>query len=105
MRYQKADVCLYFNFPRYICYWRVFKRLFYKHPAIDDRALNCKETVRYSLIKYMWEFDKRVTSLLDVLKMKYPNVQFIELRNNNDIALFEHDVVSLIEHTITTYHL
>ena len=42
MRYSKADLVLYFNYPRYLCYWRIFKRLFYKNKLIDDRAEGCK---------------------------------------------------------------
>lgn len=40
-RYSQADICLYFNFPRYLCYYRTFKRLFYKNGDIDDRAHGC----------------------------------------------------------------
>lgn len=89
LRYRMADICLYFNFPKYLCFWRVFKRLFYKHPAIDDRAENCQETIRWNLLEYMWGFEHRVTPQLNQLKIKYPAVQFIELRNNKDIRRFE----------------
>lgn len=88
-RYAKADLCLYFNFPRYQCYWRIFKRLFHKHPDIDDRAENCKETIRWSLVTYMWNFEDRVTDLLCTLQKKYPDVVFIEIRNTADLANLE----------------
>jgi adenylate kinase family enzyme len=38
VRYARANLPIYFNYPRYICYWRVFKRLFYKNKCIDDRT-------------------------------------------------------------------
>lgn len=85
MRYKRADVCLYFNFPRYLCYWRVFKRLLYKEISIDDRADNCCERVSWSLLKYMWGFEKRVEPILNLLKHNYPDVRFIEI--NSDTAL------------------
>lgn len=85
MRYAYTDLCLYFNFPRWLCYWRVFKRLFHKHPDIDDRAPNCPETVRWSLLKYMWSFENRVDPLLKRLKSTYPKVEFIELRNDAEV--------------------
>ena len=88
MRYSQADMCLYFNFPRTICYWRVFKRLLHKNPHIDDRALNCQETVRWSLLTYMWGFEKRVSKLLAKLKIKYPHVQFVELQCDKDVLQF-----------------
>lgn len=82
MRYKRADVCLYFNFPRYLCYWRVLKRLFYKEIAIDDRADNCCEKVSWSLLKYMWGFEKRVNPILNLLQQNYPDVRFIEIKSD-----------------------
>ena len=93
MRYACADLCLYFNFPRWLCYWRVFKRLFHKHPSIDDRAPNCPETVSWSLLKYMWNFEERVTPILKELQSKYPDVQFIELRSDTEVNAFMHQQV------------
>lgn len=95
VRYSQADTCLYFNFPRWLCYWRVFKRRFSKNPAIDDRAPDCKEIVSRSLLRYMWAYEKRVHFLLNTLKQKYPHVNFIELRTNRDISLLEKNILML----------
>lgn len=86
VRYKRADLCLYFNFPRWLCYWRVFKRLFNKNPKIDDRAPNCQETVRWSLLKYMWGFESRVNPILQLLQSKYPHVPIIELQSDKDVS-------------------
>lgn len=91
MRYKNADLCLYFNFPRWLCYGRVFKRLFHKHPDIDDRAPECSETVRWSLLKYMWNFENRVNPILQQLQSQYPHVQFIELRSDLEVNRFIND--------------
>lgn len=88
MRYSQAHVCLYFNFPKWLCYWRVMKRLFYKNPEIDDRAPRCRETVRWSLLEYMWNYENRVNSMLISLKSNYPQVKFIELRSDEDVSHF-----------------
>ena len=96
MRYSQADVCLYFNFPKWLCYYRVFKRLFHKHSAIDDRAPGCYETVTWSLLKYMWGFDARVQPILDMLKSKYPKVKFIEIKSHHDVLYFEGILLSAI---------
>lgn len=86
MRYSKADLAIYFNYPRFLCYWRIFKRLFYKNNQIDDRAKNCGETIRFSLLKYMWSFEERVTKQLNYLKNKYPNCKFIEITSDKDLG-------------------
>ncbi len=88
MRYAKADLALYFNYPRYICYWRIFKRLFCKNKAIDDRAENCNETVRLSLLKYMWSFEERVKKQIAGLRSKYPNCRFTEITSDKDLGEF-----------------
>jgi adenylate kinase family enzyme len=85
MRYSKADLAIYFNYPKSICYWRIFKRLFCKDKQIDDRANDCKETVRMSLLKYMWSFEERVANQLTELKSKYPNCKFIEITSDKNL--------------------
>jgi adenylate kinase family enzyme len=96
VRYSRADICLYFNFPRYLCYYRTIKRLFHKHPAIDDRAPGCKETVRWSLLEYMWGYEKRMRPILSQLKTNYPNVKLIELGSDQDVILFSENLLQVI---------
>jgi adenylate kinase family enzyme len=85
MRYKRATLCLYFNRPRWLCYWRIIKRIFFKNPAIKDRALNCKETISWKLLKYMWNFEDRVTEPIKKLQSFYPHVKFIEIRTQQDL--------------------
>jgi adenylate kinase family enzyme len=95
LRYKRADLCLYFNFPRWLCYWRVLKRLFDKDPNIDDRAPDCQETVRWPLLKYMWSFEARVNPILQLLQSKYPHVPIIELQSDDDVSQFFHQYLEL----------
>lgn len=89
MRYCRADLALYLNFSRWICYFRVFKRLFDKDFKIDDRAQNCPEQASWKLLKYMWSFDQRVKEPILYLRNKYPNVQFVKITNAHDLRKFE----------------
>lgn len=100
LRYNRADICLYFNFPRYLCYYRTIKRLFHKHPAIDDRASGCQETVRWSLLEYMWGYEKRMEPILSALKISYPNVKLIELRSDKDVILFSKSLLQVINRAV-----
>lgn len=83
MRYSRADICIYFNMPRMICFWRIIKRFFRKNTLIDDRAAGCAEKLRWKLIKYMWTYeyrkDNRLTHVIHDLKECYPHVRFIEV--------------------------
>jgi adenylate kinase family enzyme len=89
MRYQRANLVIYFNYPRWQCYRRVFKRLTSKDPAIKDRAGGCYETLRWSLLKYMWTFEKRIEKQLLSFKEKYPEVQFIEICSDEELRTWE----------------
>ncbi len=88
MRYSKADLVFYFRFNRLLCLWRIFKRLFAKNPEISDRADGCSETLRFRLIRYLWGFDKRVRELLKILKQKYPQTAYQEIRNAKEWETF-----------------
>ncbi len=89
MRYAKADLVLYFNYPRYICLWRIFKRVWDKNTEIEDRADGCKERLPLGLIPYLWNFQNRVDAQLNLFKTKYPNTHFIEIRKDNDLQSFK----------------
>jgi adenylate kinase family enzyme len=63
-RYSEADVCVYFNYPRWLCLWRIFKRMLVKDAGIDDRAAGCKERVSWMLLHYMWTFEYGIIIVL-----------------------------------------
>ena len=86
MRYAKADLILYFNYPKWICYWRIMKRLFSKDSKIQDRALGCKEQITFKFLAYIWTFEKRVEIQLKTLKEKYPLKKIIEINSGKDLA-------------------
>jgi len=85
MRWQRAELVLFFNYSKWICLFRVFKRLFSKNREIDDRADGCGERVRMVLLKYMWGFENRVRAQLEDLKEKYPSAKFVEVRNDKEL--------------------
>lgn len=85
MRMKRADLVLYFNFPKIICYFRVLKRFLNQNTEFDDRASGCKETIRFSLLRYMWIFEERVAEDIKALKERYPQAVFKEIRCDNDL--------------------
>lgn len=96
MRYQQADLSLYFNYPLYLYYWRVLKRLFTKNLAIDDRAEGCDEVLKVSLLKYIWGFDKRVENQIIELRKKYPLTKFIEINSDQKLMQFYKEFYKLL---------
>ncbi|MEN8237317.1 MAG: DNA topology modulation protein [Pseudomonadota bacterium] len=84
-RYQRADVCIYFNYPFWRCLWRIVKRRLRKDSRILDRAEGCPEKIAWKLIVYTWRFRERVQGATANLRQKYPDVQFIEVRSDQDL--------------------
>jgi len=89
MRYSRADLVLYLNFPRWLCYIRVFKRIFDKNIAIDDRAEGCRDSASWKLLEYMWTFDQRVAKPITYLREKYPDAPFVKISNDRDFRDFK----------------
>jgi adenylate kinase family enzyme len=101
LRYSEADICIYFNYPRLLCLWRLIKRTFYKDRDIDDRADGCKERVSWRLIKYMWSFEYRLNNRLamqlEMLEEFYPDVQFYTVRNDRELQAVVAELSSCFE--------
>ncbi len=96
MRFARADMAIYFNYPKILCLWRVIKRLWSKNPNIKDRADGCYEKIRWVLVKYLWNFEKRIGPSLVQLRNAYPHVVFHQVTNDRELdLLLEH----LIAHT------
>lgn len=93
MRFEPADLVLYFNYPINICYFRVLKRIFLTGRNIDDRAPGCKEVIRWPLLTYMWNFAKRMEPVMSAFKAQYPNKVFREIKSNADLERLKQELV------------
>ncbi len=83
MRFAKADVLIYFHFPRFVCFWRMFKRLFnYKHHFGGLRAIT------WELVRYTWTFDREKRARIEELRNKYPQTKFLIFKNQKEADLF-----------------
>lgn len=94
IRYARAQIVLYFNFPKRICLWRIIKRRFNKDLSIDDRAESCPEVLRWSLVKYLWTFNNRIKENLKKLREIYPEVNFFIIKNAVDLKKVEQVIKS-----------
>jgi adenylate kinase family enzyme len=85
MRYAKADLVLCLNFPRWICLYRVLKRILFPNTKINDRAEGCKDSLSWKLLEYMWTFDQHVEKPIAYLRKKYPNIKFEKITNDRTL--------------------
>jgi adenylate kinase family enzyme len=94
MRFARADLVFYFNFSKIICFFRVLKRFLRPNILLDDRAPECVETIRLSLLKYMWNFEERVAQNIEILKKRYPHVVLKEIRCDDDLNKIKNELFS-----------
>ena len=60
-RLQRADTVIYLDFPRDVCFRRVFKRLLmYWRKSRPDIAPGCREKVDFSFLRWIWYFPRDV---------------------------------------------
>ena len=95
MRAHEADLILYFNYPLWLCYYRVFKRLFTKDSAIEDRAQGCSEIISLSLLRYIYSFPQRVAQFTHHVRTNHPNTPFAVIKNNVQLTLLKKQLSSL----------
>jgi adenylate kinase family enzyme len=86
MRYKRANIVIYFCYPRFKSLFNIIKRKFFykKNININDRADGCHETIRWSLIKYIWTFENRVKDKIKELNLQYPEVKFYKITNDRE---------------------
>lgn len=79
MRFAKADVLIYFNFSRLVCFLRLFKRVFNYKKDFGSLRL-----VTWEILKYTWNFDKEKRMRIEELRQKYPQTEFVTFRNQKE---------------------
>lgn len=82
MRFARADTIIYFHLPRWLCIRRAFKRLFTFDKRIADTG--CLRGINWTLIKYIWNFDRDKRETIEELRKRYPNVEFLVFRRAQD---------------------
>lgn len=96
VRYARADVCVYFKYPRMVCLWRMIKRIFFRDPNLRDVPEGCTPSISWKLVKYMWTFEYRKNyRLLQGLtrcKQAYPQVKFVDIRNDKEMDKLLHSI-------------
>lgn len=90
MRFSRADCVIYFQLPRLLCIWRVCMRYLDRNLA----ETGCLQGINWTLIKYIWTFNKNYRHAIEELKVRYPNVEFITFKNVRDPDNYLNDLKS-----------
>lgn len=92
IRYRRAELVIYLNYPRSTCFFRLMKRWFGKTNKALEQAGWSKQ-IRWSLLTYTWTFEDRVLKRIVGLKAQFPHIRFIEVNNNIDLKELETKVL------------
>lgn len=86
MRWQKADLVLYFNFSRVRCLVGIAQRILLPNPLILDRAPGCVDGFNRKLLHYLWHFDQRVEPIIATLRQRYPKTPFTRIQSSRALS-------------------
>lgn len=84
-RFVLADLVIYFNFPRWLCLFRILKRRLFRDKKIDDRAENCRESISWSLLKFAWNCEKYFIPFIRRLRTQCPLKNFVEIKKTKNL--------------------
>ncbi len=85
LRYARADTVIYLNLPRYLCIWQVYKRGLSLDRSASDRPADCSDKVTWTLLRFMWGFDRLVDRYLPLLRVRYPHVYLHQIQRRADV--------------------
>lgn len=90
MRFAKADVLIYFQLSRLICFFRLFKRL-----INYEKNFGGLRAVTWEILKYTWNFDKEKRARIEELRAKYPQTKFLIFKSQKDADQFLNSLLIL----------
>ena len=74
-RIKRADMIIFLDLPRYICFWRIFKRTFKNYgKETPSSPKGCSERFNWEFIKFLkwvWDFKKKYPPAIAVLLKKH----------------------------------
>jgi adenylate kinase family enzyme len=89
-RIQRAEIIMFLDIPRYICFWRIFKRTFkYYGKEAPSSAPGCPEGITWKYIKFLkwvWDFkDRNPARIMELFNTYRDTKQIYILRSQKEI--------------------
>lgn len=88
MRFKEADLVIYCARSRLLCIFRlIYRWLSTLGSHQPDSPEGASKSISLRLLKYLWNYSKRYQPMINSLKERYPDVEFIELRSKHDFNI------------------
>ena len=90
IRFQKADTIIFLDRSKWICIYRVLKRVILNYGRTrKDMAKGCKEHFSWTFIRYIYHYNKtRRPKILEKLEQYKGQKAIYQLRSNSEIKEF-----------------
>ncbi|MBQ8541299.1 MAG: AAA family ATPase [Clostridia bacterium] len=94
LRLKYADTVIFFDYNRFLCLWRVLKRVAVNHGKVRaDMPLGCPERFDWDFMKYVYHFnDKQRADIYKKLSTN-PRVRVIIIKNRKNFKKLEKDLI------------
>lgn len=85
-RMNRADMIIYLNMPRYLCFWRIFKRTWrYYGVETPSSAAGCVEHLNLEFFKFLlwvWNYKKKYPTIIRALLASQAHEKEIHILNS-----------------------
>jgi adenylate kinase family enzyme len=92
-RFNRADVIIFLDIPRYVCFWRVFRRtLKYYGAMAPSSAANCREEFSWNFVRFLqwvWSFNKDYSPrIIQLLKSLPETKEYYIFKSSKEIEQY-----------------
>ena len=93
LRLSAADTVIFLDFPRWLCTWRVLKRVWtYRREKRPDMAAGCDERVGWGFVKYVWTFPEKHRPIIEEKFREFEGKQMYRLHTPAEVERFLHEI-------------
>ena len=92
-RLQHADTVVFFDYNRFLCLWRVLKRVITNYGKVrDDMGEGCRERFDLEFMRYVYSFNDKQREKIYKKLSTNPNVRVIIIKKRKDLEKLEKDL-------------
>jgi adenylate kinase family enzyme len=95
IRLPRADTVIFLDFPRYLCLWRVLKRIFTNPGKVRfDMAEGCPEKIDFGFFRWIWNYRRNhYPKIYEKLNEYHNSIDLIFIKSPAEVQKFIRDSI------------
>jgi adenylate kinase family enzyme len=87
LRVQRCDAIVFFDFPRWLCFWGAFKRRYtWRAQRRPDIAEGCAEQLNLEFLMWIWRYPRASRiRVLNAIELAAPGVKLFTVKSRSDV--------------------